>query len=84
MKKVCRTIKLMKFKSELGGDIFKDFENNEFIVCFEDDTYKYCPDKWDLRIYLEHDHIKKIAYIFDITDRIIVNRDVLINTDDIK
>lgn len=81
MKKICRTIKLMKFKSEIGGAVFKGLENTEFIVCFRDNTYKYCTNKWDLRIILEHDHIKRVAYIFDITDRIVVDRNVLIDTD---
>jgi len=41
-------------------------------------------DKYDLRKMLERDHINHIMYIFDATNRIIINRDVLINTDDLE
>ena len=83
MKKICRIIKLRKYKCRATEDFIKTHENNEFIICFDDDKYLHCYDTWDLRRFLERDHIRKIHYIFDITDRIIVDRDVLINTDEI-
>lgn len=83
MKKICRTIKLMKFKSRLNEDSIKNIEGTEFIVCFNDNTWKYCICKEEVRELLEKDHIKSIRYIFDMTDRIIINRDILIDTDEV-
>lgn len=83
MKKICRTIKLIKFKSKLNEDSIKNIEGTEFIVCFVSGKYTvvWCTD--DLRLLLERDHINPIRYIFDMTDRIIISRDVLINTDEV-
>ncbi len=81
LKKICRTIKLRKFKSEvIVKESLDKFANHEFIVCFEDNKWTLACDKWDLRRLLEKDHIRPICYIFDLTDRISIDRDVLINT----
>lgn len=84
MKKICRTIKLRKYKCKINEESMKKQENKEFIVCFDDDKYMTVYDTWDLRRLLEKDHIRRIHYIFDLTDRIILDRDVLINVDDLK
>ena len=84
MKKVCRTIKLRKYKCKINEDSIKQQENKEFIVCFSDGKYQSVYDTWDLRYLLEKDHIRKIHYIFDLTDRIIIDRDILINTDNLE
>lgn len=84
MKKICRTIKLRKYKCKLNEDSIKQFEGKEFVVCFRDNKYVFVYDTWDLRELLEKDHIRKIQYIFDLTDRIILSRDVLINTDELE
>lgn len=83
MKRICRTIKLMKFRSKLNEDSIKNLEGIEFIVCFDDGKYIGACDTYDLRKLLERDHINPIRYIFDITDRIMVRRDVLIDTDEV-
>lgn len=83
MKKICRTIKLLKFKTKLNEESIAKFDNHEFIVCFTDSKWKYIICKDELREYLEKDHINPIRYIFDITDRIIIDRNVLINTDEV-
>lgn len=82
MKKICRTIKLLKFKTKLNEESIAKFDNHEFIVCF-DSKWVFACDKYDLRKLLERDHINPIIYIFDLTDRIMVDRDVLINTDEV-
>lgn len=82
MKKICRTIKLRKFKSYIDEETINKLRENEYIVCLEDDTYHWCLTKSELRYYLEKDHIKRVRYVFDTVDRIMVNRDVLINTDE--
>lgn len=81
MKEVCRIIKLRKFKTELNEESVSKWENHEFIVCFSNNKWCMACDKYDLRKVLERDHINPICYIFDITDRIIIDRDVLIKTD---
>lgn len=82
-KKVCRTIKLRRYKSKINEESIKQMENNEFIVCFEDNKYLHCFDTFDLKRHLEKDHIRRILYIFDITDRIVIDRKVLFSLEDI-
>lgn len=83
MKKICRTIKLRRFKTKLNEESIAKFDNHEFIVCFDDNKWAMVYDKYDLRKFLENDHIRPIYYIFDITNRIVIDRDVLINTDEV-
>lgn len=83
MKKINQTIKLRKLKTKLNEESLKFLENNEFLVWYKDNTCEnvYCKD--DLIRILEKDHIKPIRYIFDMTDRIIVDRDVQIDVSQI-
>lgn len=83
MKKICRTIKLRKFKTKINEEFIAEYNNHQFLVCFDDSKWKYVLCKDELRELLERDHINPIRYIFDITDRIIVDRDVLINIDEV-
>lgn len=83
MKKICKTIKLMKFRSKLNEDSIKNIEGTEFLVCFDDNKYEHVYFKYDLVKLLEKDHIRGIRYIFDFTDRIIIRRDVLIDIDEV-
>ena len=86
MKKICRTIKLRKYKCEINEDSIKQQKGKEFIVCFCDGKYLFAYEETmgDLRRYLEKDYIRRIRYIFDLTDRIIIDRDILIHTDELK
>lgn len=83
MKKICRTIKLMKFKNKLNEESIKNLEGTEFLVCFEDNKYEHVYFKYDLVRLLEKEHIRTIRYIFDMTDRIMIRRDILIDTEEI-
>lgn len=83
MKKICRTIKARKFKVNMGDTTLAELQGNNFVVLFWNDTYVKCFGKDELRCLLEKDHINPIRYIFDLTDRIILDRDVLINTDEV-
>lgn len=83
MKKICRTIKLLKYKTKINEEFIGEFDNHKFIVCFNDNKWLFACDKYDLRKFLERDHIRPIRYIFDLTNRIIIDRDVLINTDEV-
>ena len=85
MKKICRTIKLKKYKTELmDEDWIKSRENNAWIIIFSDWKATFCWDKNKLYKYLENDHIRPIQYIFDTIDKITIDRDVIINTDIIE
>lgn len=84
MKKVCRKIKLRKLKCEVSKELLEKEIGNESIVLYWDNTYKHCIHKDELYDVLEKDHIKRIRYVFDMTDRIIVDRDILIETDEVK
>ncbi|MCM1052473.1 MAG: hypothetical protein NC483_00625 [Ruminococcus sp.] len=81
MKKICRTITLKKFESEIND--CKDIKGEDFMVLFDDGKYERVYLKYDLIKILENDHVRSINYIFDMTDRILVRRDVLINTDEV-
>lgn len=84
MKQVCRYIKLRKLKSGIQKESWEKLAGNEFIVIFQDGTTEHCIEKYELYHCLEKDHIKPIRYIFDMTDRISINRDIIINTDEVK
>ena len=81
MKQVCRYLKLRKLKSGIQKESWEKLEGNEFIVIFSDGTIEHCIGKYELYSCLEKDHIKPIRYIFDMTDRIVINRDVIIDTE---
>ena len=78
MKKLFQKIKLRRLKTEFNKDSLKIMEGEDFLVWFTDNTCKevYCKD--DLIRLLEKDHIKRIRYVFDMTDRIIVQRDIYV------
>jgi len=83
MKSICRYLKLKKLKSGVAKESWEKLEGQEFIVVFWDNTIEHCIGRDELYHCLEQDHIKKIHYIFDMTDRIAINRDVIINTDEV-
>lgn len=83
MKKVCRYLKLRKMKSAILQESLKKLEGNDFIIIFQNGTTECCTSKYELYNYLEKDHIKPIRYIFDMTDRISIERNVIIDTNEI-
>ena len=83
MKKICRTIKLRKFKTTVDEKSINKFDNHMYMVCFDDNKWHMVWDKYDLRKLLEKDHIRPIRYIFDLNDGITIDRNVSINTDEV-
>lgn len=77
MKKIIQTIKLRRLKTEFNKEIIEDQNKNEFLVLFRDGT---CKD--DLIDILRKDHIKPIRYVFSMSDRIVLDRDILINQEE--
>ena len=79
MKKIIQTIKLRKFKTNLSPESIELLEGNEFLIWYKDGTTRDVFFKDDLIEALENDHIKPIRYIFDMSDRIILDRDIKID-----
>lgn len=48
----------------------------DYLVWFKDNSCQECYTKYDLIKLLEKDHIKPIRYIFNMSDRIAVDRDI--------
>lgn len=79
MKKIIQTIKLKKLKTEVNKEFIKKMCEDNYLVWFKDNSCQECYTKNDLIRLLEKDHIKPIRYIFNMSDRIIVDRDIHIN-----
>lgn len=83
MKKIIQTIKLRKMKTEITKDSLKDFEGNEFYILYQDNTWEWAICKEEVLTAVRADHIKPIRYIFDATDKIIIDRNILIDIKEI-
>lgn len=79
MKKLMQTIKLRRYKTDIIKEYLKNNPSEEFYILYKDGTYGQVYFKEDLISILEKDHIKPILYIFDATDRIILERDIKVN-----
>lgn len=83
MKKICQTIKLRKYKTKIVEEALKIYPEHSYLIWYKDGTAKCIDFKDDLIEVLSKDHIRPIRYIFDMTDRIILDRDILIDIKDI-
>ena len=54
-----------------------------YLVLFKDDTCEEVYWKDVLMNILSKDHIKPVRYVFSMADRIVVDRDIVINIDEI-
>ena len=79
MKKLMQTIKLRRYKTDVIKKYLENNPSEEFYILYKDRTYEMVYFKEDLIKILEKDHIKPIQYIFDATDRIILERDIKVN-----
>lgn len=79
MKKIIQTIKLRKFKTGLSKEIQRMLEGDDFLVLYKDDSIKYIYTKDDLIKELEKQHIRPIKYIFDMSDRIVLDIDIQVD-----
>ena len=84
MKKIIQTIKLRKFRTELNKSGLKGVTDNDFLVWYKDGTCERAYSKYDLINILEKDHIKPIQYVFEMNDRIIIDRDIKINLEGVE
>lgn len=83
VKKIIQTIKLHKFKTEVNKKIIEEMDESSYLVWYRDGTCKEVNFKDDLIDILSKDHIKPIRYIFNMSDRIIVDRKIYINTEEV-
>ena len=83
MKKICRKLKLMKYGCVFDQETLDKLSGENFVICFFDGTYKSGCSKSDLVKALEQDYIKNIRYIFDMVNRIIIDRTVVIDMEGI-
>jgi len=83
VKKIIQTIKLRRFKTEINKDFVEKMDEGCYLVWYEDGSCQetYCKD--DLISILSRDHIKPVRYVFSMADRIVIDRDIAINTDKI-
>lgn len=79
MKKIIQTIKLRRLKTEVNKESIEIMCEGNYLVWFKDNSCQECYTKDDLIRLLKKDHIKPIRYIFSMSDRIIVDRDIHIN-----
>ena len=85
MKKIIRIIKLRKYKNKVIVEYLKNSPNeDEFYILYKNGTYEYVYFKDDLIDRIEKDHLKPIRYIFDATDRIIVDRDIKVDISEVE
>ena len=78
MKKLIQKIRLRKFPKVYIDKI----SGEEFIILYDDKTYKHIWNKEDLIIEIQCRN-KDIYYIFDMADKIILDRDIDINANGI-
>lgn len=76
MKKIIQTIKLRKYKTKIVEEALKLHPSHSYLIWYKDGTAQAVDFKDDLIEVLEKDHIRPIRYIFDMTDRIILDRDI--------
>lgn len=76
MKKLIEKIKIRKFNKNLAKEALKKLEGLEFLVWYKDGTCEEVFFKDDLIDILMKDNKKPIKYIFDLNDRIIVDRKI--------
>lgn len=76
MKKIIQTIKLRKYKTKIVEEALKLYPSHSYLIWYKDGTAQAVDFKDDLIEVLEKDHIRPIRYIFDMTDRIILDRDI--------
>lgn len=83
MKKIIQTIKLRRLKTEVNKKGIEEMCEGNYLVWFKDNTCEevYCKDV--LMNILSKDHIKPVRYVFSMADRIVVDREIYIKTDEV-
>lgn len=77
MKKAIKKYTLRKLKTSIPIENLKDFSESEFIILYRDNKYEEVYNKDDLLARIETKG-PDIWYIFDMIDRIILERHIII------
>lgn len=80
MRKLIQTITLRKYKTKIIEDA--ELYDEDYLVWYKDNTCENAPSGSELMKILSKDHIKPIRYIFNMSDRIILDRDIHIKKED--
>lgn len=83
MKKLIQKIKLRKFIDSIPKNHLKDWRESEFVVLYRNDKYKILDNKQQLESEIKK-HNRDIWYIFDMVDRITLDRDIEINCEKLE
>lgn len=83
-KTIIQTIALRKYKTKIIEESLKKYSDDSYLVWYKDGTAEEAYSKANLISILKNDHIKPIRYIFDMNDRIIIDRDVKININNLR
>lgn len=84
LKKIIQTIKLRKYKTKVVDEALKQYPINEYLIWYKDGMAEDVWNKDELINILEKDHIRPIRYIFDMTDRIVLDRDIKVDIKSIE
>lgn len=76
MKKLLEIIKPCKFNKNLAKEALKELEGQSFLVWYRDGSCEEIYFKDDLIGVLMNDNKKPVRYIFDMNDRIIIDRTI--------
>ena len=82
MKKAIKKYTLRKLKTSIPIENLKDFAESEFIILYRDNKYEEVYNKDDLLARIETKG-PDIWYIFDMIDRIILERHIIIKGESI-
>ena len=83
MKKLIQKIKLRKFIDSIPENHLKDWREIDFVVLYRNGEYKMLDNKQQLEFEIRK-HNEGIWYIFDMADRIILDRDIKINCEQLE
>ena len=83
MKKLIQKIKLRKFIDAIPKTNTKQWREIDFVVLYRNGKYKMLDNKEQLESEIRK-HNKDIWYIFDMADRIILDRDIEINCEKLE
>lgn len=83
MKKLIQKIKLRKFIDSIPENHLKDWREIDFVVLYRNGKYKMLDNKEQLESEIRKNN-GDIWYIFDMADRIILDRDIKINCEKLE
>ena len=83
MQKIIQKIKVRKFIDKIPKNYKKKWREIDFVVLYRNGKYKLLDNKQQLETEIQK-HNGDIWYIFDMADRIILDRDIKINCEKLE